>query len=553
MPKTPPEEFDDNDHTDELPVLIETVVLEPGHVSVVDAEALEDTAERTARFSPIPAVTEVEVESLQSDLAARGAQIAALEEDIAQLNTRWLDVERHLTAKDARIDELSHIVAELRGALAERHTAEQRLAAELRERSAALDRSSSENAELRATAAATERQLAALANQPVAPRVTDEATSVQRLREEVASLATYLENRHRWWTELKAQAAASSADIDRLQRELRSLEATRREATALAARESERATTLRRELVEQTRLAEELRRALAAARAAAAETRAQPVPQAPTRVASKPSPPAQVATSGESRAERGARHPTSADTAEPAAKAMGLPPAPAFEVVAALEAEVGHRRQQIAAQLVELRDREQRIQRGAVGLEQVRQELAAARIDLEHHRADRARLERALVDKDRALEARDARIGSLQDELSERLGAIQKLNAMDLSLQGLDSKMSDRLRRADQTAETAGSPMLVCLTGDAPKQFALTSKTVTIGRGHACDIQIITHFVSREHARITTDRGTIVIEDLASTNGVFVNSIRVERQELQHGDLVTIGETQFRFLESVAH
>jgi predicted RNase H-like nuclease (RuvC/YqgF family) len=550
MPKTPPDEFDDNDHTDELPVLIETVVLEPAHASVVDAEALEDTAERTARFNPIPAATEVEVESLQSDLAARGAQIASLEEDIAQLNTRWLDVERHLTAKDARIDELSHIVAELRRALAERHTVERRLAAELGERSASLDRSSSENAELRATAAGTERQLAALANQPVTPR---EATSVQRLREEVASLTTYLENRHRWWAELKAQAAASSADIDRLQRELRSLEATRREATALAARESERATTLRRELVEQTRLVEELRRALAAARAAAAETRAQPVPQAPTRVASKPSSPAQVATSGESRAARGARHPTSADAAEPAAKAMGLPPAPAFEVVAALEAEVGHKRQQIAAQLVELRDREQRIQRGAVGLEQVRQELAAARIDLEHHRADRARLERALVDKDRALEARDARIGSLQDELSERLGAIQKLNAMDLSLQGLDSKMSDRLRRAHQTAETAGSPMLVCLTGDAPKQFALTSKTVTIGRGHACDIQIITHFVSREHARITTDRGTIVIEDLASTNGVFVNSIRVERQELQHGDLVTIGETQFRFLESVAH
>jgi pSer/pThr/pTyr-binding forkhead associated (FHA) protein len=34
---------------------------------------------------------------------------------------------------------------------------------------------------------------------------------------------------------------------------------------------------------------------------------------------------------------------------------------------------------------------------------------------------------------------------------------------------------------------------------------------------------------------------------------VFVNSVRVERQQLQQGDLLTIGETQFRFVESMAH
>src|SRR5690606_40899498 len=62
-------------------------------------------------------------------------------------------------------------------------------------------------------------------------------------------------------------------------------------------------------------------------------------------------------------------------------------------------------------------------------------------------------LEQRLVDKDRALEARDARIATLQDELSERLGALQRLNAMDLSLQGLDSKMSERLRSADVRSE----------------------------------------------------------------------------------------------------
>ncbi len=237
----------------------------------------------------------------------------------------------------------------------------------------------------------------------------------------------------------------------------------------------------------------------------------------------------------------------------PTAGASDLLPAPAFEVLAALEAEIAHKRQQIGAQLVELREREQRLEASAATIERLRQDVATMRTELEQKRSDVGRLERAVVEKDRALETRDVRIATLQDELNQRLGAIQKLNAMDLSLQGLSSKMSDRLRRADPAAESTSVPALVCLTGDAPKQLALTKKTITIGRGNHCDIQIVTHFVSREHARITTDRGAVVIEDLASTNGVFVNSIRIDRHELHHGDLLTIGETQFRFLESVAH
>ncbi len=551
MPTTPPDDIDDDDHTDELPVLIETVVLDSAHPSRVAADSLENTGERTARFTTLPATTGVEVESLQSDLAARGAQIAALEEDIAQLSARWTDVERHMTAKDARIEELGHIVAELRRTLAERHTAEQHLAAELRERSAALDRAGAESAELRAAVATAEQKLGALAAPPAV--ATAEATPLQRLREEVASLATYIENRREWWLELKTRAAASTNHVVRLQQELQTLSATQREGIALATRESNRAAALRSELIAQARLVEELRRELAAARGVAVETQApasRPMPQGEA-LASDPAPP--VATPIDPPDRESPDHRSTVTAAPVQDAAMGLPPAPAFEIVAALEAELGHKRQQISAQLIELREREQRIEQTAAALERVRQELAAARTDLENHRADRARLERTLVDKDRALETRDARVASLQDELSQRLGAIQKLNAMDLSLQGLDSKMSDRLRRADQAAELPNAPVLVCLTGDAPKQFALTSKTVTIGRGHHCDIQILTHFVSREHARITIDRGTIVIEDLASTNGVFVNAIRVERHVFQHGDLLTIGESQFRFLESVAH
>jgi pSer/pThr/pTyr-binding forkhead associated (FHA) protein len=58
--------------------------------------------------------------------------------------------------------------------------------------------------------------------------------------------------------------------------------------------------------------------------------------------------------------------------------------------------------------------------------------------------------------------------------------------------------------------------------------------------------------VSRQHARIRRENGALIIEDQASTNGVFVNSLRVDSKTLEHGDWVTIGETRFRFLSGDA-
>ncbi len=434
--------------------------------------------------------------------------------------------------------------------------AEQHLATELAHREADVERLNAENAALHATAETMEADRRALVAQSTvqAPAAPD-SSEAAALREEVASLSAYIANRNDWWHALKSLAAASTERIGTLQRELRDLSAAHRDAGALAARESARAEKLRGELVAATHTVERQRRELAAARES---TDVKTPSEAPRTEAARPAAPAPAPrsvppTAGPPPSLASIDQELAGASPIPTAGASDLLPAPAFEVLAALEAEIAHKRQQVSAQLVELREREQRLEASAATIERQRQDLATLRTELEQKRADVGRLERAVVDKDRALDARDARLATLQEELNERLGAIQKLNAMDVSLQGLNSKMSDRLRRAEPAPEPTNTPTLVCLTGDAPKQLALTKKTITIGRGHHCDIQILTHFVSREHARIMTDRGTVIIEDMASTNGVFVNSTRVDRHQLHHGDLVTIGETQFRFLESVAH
>jgi peptidoglycan hydrolase CwlO-like protein len=543
MPIDTSDDIADNDPTDELPVLVETVVLSASE-AIVDGDQLGDTAERTAKFIALSGGSTAEIESLQNDLAARGAKIAALERDVGRLSARWNEVERHLTARETHIEDLNRTLGDLRHTLADRQNEQQRLSLEIRQRTTEVERLLAENEALRAVADTAQANLAALSEQRTEPPVSLNARAEVELLQEIASLRAYVTNRNDWWLQLKAQAAAAAERIGALERELHDATTARRTATALAERESTRARELRAELVAATRLLEDQRRQ----RTAGLEPRREPTHSPPPGV-SEPAPaPPGAAPSLASIDQRLASAPHA-----PAAAAAEVLPAPAFEVLAALEAEVAHKRQQISAQLVELRDREQQIEAASGTIARLQKDVASFRAELEQKRTDVGRLERALIDKDRALEARDARIATLHEELNQRLGAIQKLNAMDVSLQGLSSKMSDRLRRAEPAAEPPAAPTLVCLTGDAPKQTALTKKTITIGRGHHCDVRIVTHFVSREHARIVTDGGNVVLEDLGSTNGVFVNSVRVERQELRHGDLVTVGETQFRFLESVAH
>jgi pSer/pThr/pTyr-binding forkhead associated (FHA) protein len=62
-----------------------------------------------------------------------------------------------------------------------------------------------------------------------------------------------------------------------------------------------------------------------------------------------------------------------------------------------------------------------------------------------------------------------------------------------------------------------------------------------IGRAAELDIVLVEDMVSRKHARITTHGGQIVIEDLGSTNGTFVNGEKIRRSLIAEGDRVLVG------------
>jgi pSer/pThr/pTyr-binding forkhead associated (FHA) protein len=74
---------------------------------------------------------------------------------------------------------------------------------------------------------------------------------------------------------------------------------------------------------------------------------------------------------------------------------------------------------------------------------------------------------------------------------------------------------------------------------------------VTIGRLPDNAVIIDNPAVSGHHARVTIDGGRVVLEDLKSTNGTFVNGRSVTTHVLQHGDTVLVGKHHLLFDESV--
>jgi hypothetical protein len=89
---------------------------------------------------------------------------------------------------------------------------------------------------------------------------------------------------------------------------------------------------------------------------------------------------------------------------------------------------------------------------------------------------------------------------------------------------------------------------LVRLDPDGEHTYAIGRRT-TIGRTPDNDIQVDAHNVSRHHAVLLTRSDQCLVEDLNSTNGVLVNGQRIVRQALRDGDTVTIGKTEFRFVQ----
>ncbi|GAC1515962.1 MAG: adenylate/guanylate cyclase domain-containing protein [Gemmatimonadaceae bacterium] len=70
-----------------------------------------------------------------------------------------------------------------------------------------------------------------------------------------------------------------------------------------------------------------------------------------------------------------------------------------------------------------------------------------------------------------------------------------------------------------------------------------------VGRAINSDIPIFDATVSRRHAEITFDETGILVRDLASSNGTYINGSKIDRGRITHGDVITFGKVAFRVRE----
>lgn len=77
------------------------------------------------------------------------------------------------------------------------------------------------------------------------------------------------------------------------------------------------------------------------------------------------------------------------------------------------------------------------------------------------------------------------------------------------------------------------------------KDIPLKKGVSVIGRRADCDVYIPHIFVSRKHCRIVRKDDTIVVQDLGSANGTFINSERIMEGVLNAGDVLAVGSFTF--------
>jgi pSer/pThr/pTyr-binding forkhead associated (FHA) protein len=87
---------------------------------------------------------------------------------------------------------------------------------------------------------------------------------------------------------------------------------------------------------------------------------------------------------------------------------------------------------------------------------------------------------------------------------------------------------------------------LVLLKKDGSRKgFPLHGEQTIIGRRQDCELCIPLMAVSRCHCQLTCSKDTLVLRDLGSTNGTYVNGKPVAQTELQPGDYIQIGPVVF--------
>lgn len=101
-------------------------------------------------------------------------------------------------------------------------------------------------------------------------------------------------------------------------------------------------------------------------------------------------------------------------------------------------------------------------------------------------------------------------------------------------------------------AKPMTAKLILSLNGTVLDEFLLDKVRITIGRRSVSDIHLDHLAISGEHALILKVDHDFYVEDVGSTNGTRVNSMRVKKHLLRHDDLIEFGMYQLKYLNEDA-
>lgn len=74
------------------------------------------------------------------------------------------------------------------------------------------------------------------------------------------------------------------------------------------------------------------------------------------------------------------------------------------------------------------------------------------------------------------------------------------------------------------------------------------NREIIIGRSSDLDMVLVEDMVSRKHAKVVTSENHVVIQDLGSTNGTFVNGEKIKKARLKEGDRILVGTSILKLI-----
>ncbi len=87
--------------------------------------------------------------------------------------------------------------------------------------------------------------------------------------------------------------------------------------------------------------------------------------------------------------------------------------------------------------------------------------------------------------------------------------------------------------------------LLVPASTELDRPLRIQKYPVRLGRSDSADIQLDDRWLSRNHCEIDVADGTLIIRDLGSKHGTYVNESQINETTIESGDELRIGITQF--------